>query len=1165
MKQEPLSEDEYSDDNDSSFSNISIKMEPMEYGGGQQGEQGESTPVLPPPNCSYCDVCNKRFSCHVHLVRHILHSAIHKRVSSFKALGHKVDSRVISQLSKEVRSQALFRSYARRQMKAMETKSTTRQFNNELLECKICNVILQSRSHKIKHDNSLAHKSRLGAETGGGEIDANNEGVMAGNETLSPLDRQSPFVSPQYSQAGPSHQLASSTPLASGTSQTIYKCPFASCNVIFNDGGQLIVHMHTHGISLPMHEVNKQIELSQKQQKKCSGKKYIPVDGKFPCRRCNRVFIKALSLSNHLRRCRGLPAPKPPTMMIGQSVQCPICLIVQKNKRTLKYHIKMYHPNSQLATEPAMPVPGAEMIGDVQSDQDDTVCPVCNKQFSSRLHLRSHSYKVHQMKPVACKICKKLFQSKDKLHVHYRKGHLKMKDGEFVCYSCFQIFPNKSECWRHKKLGCSLKMRLFTCTDCNHSFKSEDLLDKHKEEEHIIIVPKIEMIPPPDLSFLEDIKNTTCHICGRGYTSYHNLKRHVRSSHMDESDNASLISSRNIVTDMSEHSVSLTDYSISDITAMNIPPRRTRNNNCERNYPCLYCDGKFSTNSNRLSHMKTVCRAAPPRVVCQNCQMERGAWVTGPCKHCGKDVTTRKRSGSISIEPVLKKPKLNELQPEMPFIQTPVPSPELYPPSMRVNKNNCSNYRLYKCAVGKRTFLSQKTMLSHSSGCNGMCKDQRVHCKICSLVFPSPKIYLKHKPCTGRKPLQKPFPCQRRRRNLPKTIPCQFCDFKFSNRKSCLFHMRKQHNYYISAERKKLMSMTYTEYNPVKQEEDFSNPFIGQEEHLAEEVKLTDVESVADQSVMDNIDPDDHTCQACVTTFGSHSALLQHIKYIHKNKFATIDCTFCSKNIFKRELYEHGFSCIKDQLANISTLECVVCSTVFYSSDEEDTLSLKLQEHIMNCCGRLSMGKGEKFKNKEKFLCLKCCMLFSSKKSLYAHSYKRHGILIQTSPNSQLKNMALLEGEDVTDNSLSEMIEEDYDSVQFLDNDEPLSTSSSPVINLAAPTNLFSCHRCSKQFKTSKGLKCHKASAHLYQSRKKKRGLPSLKCQYCQRHFFNEMKLRNHEKVHGIVQELVLTEGAEKGIPTTPADAASLSPKELEPFVKQEAPNIVGAVSEPES
>jgi uncharacterized Zn-finger protein len=136
-------------------------------------------------------------------------------------------------------------------------------------------------------------------------------------------------------------------------------------------------------------------------------------------------------------------------------------------------------------------------------------CTICDKQFSTKSHIKYHIYCTGQTKPFQCNVCSKEFVTKSHLEVHILK-HSGTKP--FVCNICQKSFSEKSKLNRHSILHSSAKP--YVCAECGKAFRSKESLKIHT------LIHRGE-------------KPYTCRVCSVSFNNTSNLNKHL-ISHSNE-------------------------------------------------------------------------------------------------------------------------------------------------------------------------------------------------------------------------------------------------------------------------------------------------------------------------------------------------------------------------------------------------------------------------------------------------------------------------------------------------------------------------------------------------------------------------------------------------------------------------------------------------------
>ena len=142
---------------------------------------------------------------------------------------------------------------------------------------------------------------------------------------------------------------------------------------------------------------------------------------KHVCPKCGKCFFEKAELENHLS------SHSSETL----NLECNVCKLKFKNKKTLYYHQKRTHN------------PGNKIH----------ICYQCGKSYADSHHLNRHIL-THGQKSCTCKICGKSFQSDQKVKAHVRKVHEKWRksnEPSKQCMLCNKTFTCFNHMRRHLK------------------------------------------------------------------------------------------------------------------------------------------------------------------------------------------------------------------------------------------------------------------------------------------------------------------------------------------------------------------------------------------------------------------------------------------------------------------------------------------------------------------------------------------------------------------------------------------------------------------------------------------------------------------------------------------------------------------------------------------
>lgn len=228
------------------------------------------------------------------------------------------------------------------------------------------------------------------------------------------------------------------------------------CGLIFHSAKKLAWHSETH----------------DKQPKACT--------------QCSEKFVHAASLTRHMRRAhndRFVPHMK----RNDENVECPICKGIYL-RASLEVHIKNHS--------------GARPF----------MCPICNKDFTTKWNLKLHkwTHAARISKPFKCDKCKGAFV-RESDYIAHMNSHKALRP--YTCNYCGAQFIRKYNCQRHVKEH--EKDKTYTCEICNKTFHRSYYLKDH-------------------MRVHSGARPFACHICGKGSTTKSNHNKHVRIHHARE-------------------------------------------------------------------------------------------------------------------------------------------------------------------------------------------------------------------------------------------------------------------------------------------------------------------------------------------------------------------------------------------------------------------------------------------------------------------------------------------------------------------------------------------------------------------------------------------------------------------------------------------------------
>ena len=969
--------------------------------------------------------------------------------------------------------------------------------------CKLCKTTFTYISEMRRHLLSKKHKDNERMMQDNERMMRENERMIRDNERM--FQEKLRYIRERASITR-KENISSSRP---DKNQLPFICPIENCHYSCQKGSRLLAHMRTHGIGQPsassQPQLSKEVEkpihkpkLSLRQQdllkKELEKRKsnaaaenvlVEPLIYDYKCDGCDKTFMRESGLKKHIYYCSAIKSeqqeedeedneeeeqPKVSEDSINhlqiKKMHCPICNLTFAAKSVFIQHVQIYHKGSTLESglfKPKKTIITSNKLRVKSKKGHSYVCNHCGKKFNLLSSLNFH-LKVHSTKHI-CKICKKGYDSRRAFMDHCRLHFLPPGSKQTLCHKCFRVFKTRAEFYYHRKNDmCTIKLKIYTCNICQHSFKDPTSLEDHKVRFHndVLDVPNEEISPSadhelkeedylsmnhqhfklenenhPGTSSKQNFMNTTqsvnqskvdlvlhCDVCDRDYATLASLKKHMWKYHQTKP----LLLTRR-----------------SDISKrINLVQ-----SNVLKCWKCKHCKKVFNTRRMLVVHLK-------------KCKYNAFELENGMCLQCGKWCESGKsRICHFCLSDMSKIPKARKSLPESssfpvtPKVEfTTIPMQEIHsvPSRMPGSIPNTvvpgGGIRLMKCPVGNKYFRSELLMIKHYSQCDGSCENRCSHCR---KFFNTPKEYRVH-------------------------LLNSNC-YKSSRTKSNSKKLAVKHT----------GSHSESDYSEI---DTFSSK---NSDELETSQEISTVDSISEEnSIMD-------------LETGSINDPTDKIVEEKSIKMGRV-CTICNKVItMQRGVYRHVYGCFKISMLTQESVSCKKCSRTFskHISMKENTAAIR--QHILDC-HYIPYYEGEGLTEDGCFseispplLCYVCSFGFSNSDSL-----KRH-ILEHRSKKDEINNVVLLlEAELLSEKRLNS------DTVSYHIQIQPESSetlTSQPV----RKKNVLSFKVPGVQNMESQKI-----------VRKK-----LLQCEKCNRKFTNRNKFLRHKKVHGIVTQSVFHEVSE--------------------------------------
>ena len=146
---------------------------------------------------------------------------------------------------------------------------------------------------------------------------------------------------------------------------------------------------------------------------------------------------------------------------------------------------------------------------DESSQNNNNICDICHKSFSTLGNMRNHKMTIHQnYRPFKCTYpgCNKKYSLQSGFLVHLRTHY---GEKPFICQICSKSFNEKGNLKTHLRFHSEL--RPFKCPQCDKRYKTNGHLKDHIDIQHKLI------------------KKYDCKFCGKKFGRISTLKSHIRT------------------------------------------------------------------------------------------------------------------------------------------------------------------------------------------------------------------------------------------------------------------------------------------------------------------------------------------------------------------------------------------------------------------------------------------------------------------------------------------------------------------------------------------------------------------------------------------------------------------------------------------------------------
>ncbi|XP_023721902.1 endothelial zinc finger protein induced by tumor necrosis factor alpha-like [Cryptotermes secundus] len=254
----------------------------------------------------------------------------------------------------------------------------------------------------------------------------------------------------------------------------------------------------------------------------------------FLCKDCNKVFHSELELITHRKSHSKLSFKQKVKCL---EYLCYICGDVFDNFRKLKSHEQQFHESSEKQQKSDFKNPSkyiCEVCGKIfkylallnnhavvhQETKEQFMCEICGVVWKNRWLLQKHQISHSSHQEHVCRTCHTAYKTSSALATHERNCHgtvytelgLENTSLTFLCEFCSKEFSTRERLEIHVRNHTG--EHPFQCKKCDKSYISQHSLHLHQLISHRVYKKQIKC------AFI-------CHICGKTFTSKNSLNMHL--------------------------------------------------------------------------------------------------------------------------------------------------------------------------------------------------------------------------------------------------------------------------------------------------------------------------------------------------------------------------------------------------------------------------------------------------------------------------------------------------------------------------------------------------------------------------------------------------------------------------------------------------------------